>query len=474
MSRSTGAPEILIGLEVHLQVNSGTKLFSGEKWQEENAPNTLVSAVSLGLPGAIPTINPEVVTKGLILACRVGGAIACDLAFDRKHYTYPDLPKGYQITQKYTPLSVGGYFPYLHDNLLKVAAIRQVHLEEDAGKTITQEGTLYLDYNRAGAPLIELVSEPCFHSVDEAIAFLQQLQMWVRQADISSARMENGGMRCDVNVSVGKYLTRSEIKNLNSFSEIRKAVGELVVELSANSHLQAGYTFRYDTITKRLLAMRTKEQPRKYRFLPEFDLPAMPVRYFCSEQIYDHSNLPFPAEKVLDFKENYQMSTEEAWFFVHHHWADDILRQLTSVELLAEAVKVICGPLAALWKDLKKTPKLPGKWVDELQVLVKMVKDTKLSKDIAYNRVLPLLVKGKVLNVSEFAKQEGWVLNNKKGELSLLINKVLNEHPKERERLFAGERRLIGFFIGVVREQSGQSANPKLVSEILQDKLKGI
>jgi len=415
-----------------------------------------------------------VVTKGLTLASRVGGAIACNLAFDRKHYSYPDLPKGYQITQKYTPLSVGGYFPYLHDNVLKVAAIRQVHLEEDAGKTITQEGTLYLDYNRAGAPLIELVSEPCFHSVEEAIAFLQQLQMWVRQADISSARMENGGMRCDVNVSFGKDLTKSEIKNLNSFSEIRKAVGELVAELIANSHLQAGYTFRYDTIAKRLLAMRTKEQPRKYRFLPEFDIPVMPVRFFYLEQVHDDSAIPFPAQRVLDFKENYHVNTEEAWFFINHTWAEDLLKKLTSDELLTETVKLICGPLAALWKDFKETPKLYGKWVDELKLLIRMVKDMKLSRDIAYNRVLPLLVEGKVLNVSEFVEREGWLLNNKKGELSLLVNKVLDEHPKERERLFAGERQLIGFFIGVVRARSGQSANPKLVCDILQDKLKGI
>lgn len=474
MSIASGKAQVRIGLEVHLQVDEPCKLFSGELWQNTQAPNQQISAVTLGLPGAIPALNANVVTKGLILANRIGGAIACELTFDRKHYTYPDLPKGYQITQQRTPLSVGGIFPYLIGHVQKMASIQQVHLEEDAAKTIHKPSALWLDYNRAGAPLIELVTEPCFSSGKEATAFLQQLQMWVRQADISAARMEDGGMRCDVNVSLKCENERSEIKNLNSFSELRRAADILAEELKTRNEAYMGHTVKYDSIAKKLVSMREKEQSANYRFLPEFDIPTVPTRFFYSSQVPDYAAYPFPATKVVDLSEKYQMSTDEAWFFVQHEWAEDLLHQLTDKSIMSEGIKLICGPLAALWKDLDKIPNLDENWVAELERLLHMIKEAKVSRDVAYRRVLPVLVKRKLLSVEEFVKQEGWLLNNKKRQLSLLVNRMLDEYPAERDRLFAGERQLIGFFIGCIRDYSNYTANPKLVNEILQDKLKGI
>ncbi|MFO7939446.1 MAG: Asp-tRNA(Asn)/Glu-tRNA(Gln) amidotransferase subunit GatB [Bacteroidales bacterium] len=472
MCKDTQLPGMVIGLEVHLQVQDDVKLFSGEGQGLNSLPNEQVSPLSLGLPGALPVLNSRVVRRALAMARRMGGTIARYLAFDRKHYTYPDLPKGYQITQKRFPLCVGGGFRYYSGERERWASLQQIHLEEDAGKTQYQDHALHLDYNRAGIPLIEFVTQPCFTHSQEVVDFLQQLQLWVRKGKISFAKMEQGQMRCDVNVSLSGHTGRCEVKNMNSFYELRKAMGLLIQYLQEAPKAWLGHTLAYHSREKQLKRIRLKEKPTHYRYLPEYDIPVIPIENFYTQEVSQMSSVLFPADEIDWFCRTHHLAPDDAWFLLYNSWAEEFFRALVPPLSGQSVIHLLKGPFAALWKDLSDKPTCSQNLIEQLVTLMQMIEKEEISRDVAYGQVLPLMLHHKLHAVRPFVRQRGWLLNNNRLELSLVIDKVLEKYPKEYKRLLSGENQLIGFFIGRVRADYGEGANPKLIQTLLYEKRK--
>jgi len=459
-------PEIQIGLEVHMQLAVERKLFSTEKWQAAGVPNTQLSALTLGLPGSLPVVNTECVELALGMADALGCGIATILTFDRKHYVYPDLPKGYQITQQRVPLGVGGIFPYRYNNRKQLAYLQQLHLEEDAGKIIYDEGGLKVDYNRAGVPLAELVTLPCFSGADEVVAFLKQLQIWMQNSGISTARMETGGMRCDVNVSIAGDERRCEIKNLNSFQEIKDSIDAFRQLNKTEREPLLGFTLSYDVDMQALQVMRLKIPQRAYRYMPEFDIPDLSVKAIKGKITGKYCPKAFPWSCYLQYCDILKDDEDSAWFFASHFHEGvlfDILVKKYDVGLVKKMLK---GPYVAA-KKASNTEMDTKMLVHRLGEVLQLVLDGRVFLDVAYRHLLPEVLADTQNTAEEIARTNSWVRNRTKVNLLEIVEEVLEEFPEEVQRYKAGKLALIGFFIGKVRARSQQQASPAEIRKTL-------
>ncbi len=476
--------EPVIGLEVHVQLKTKTKIFSHSSHAFGNAPNTQTDPVVLGLPGALPVLNREAVS----LAVRASLAINCKVnrysQFARKNYFYPDLPKGYQISQYDHPLAEHGWLEIQTGELAKRIGITRLHMEEDAGKTIhdgfpDSHRYSYVDLNRAGAPLCEIVSEPDLRSADEAVAYLSELKLLMQFARASDCDMEKGQLRCDANVSVrlrgsDKFGTRCEIKNLNSFRFVKQAIQYEIARQAAL--LEAGGTVvqetrLFNTTTGSTAGMRGKEDSHDYRYFPEPDLPPLIVEDQWLDGIRDEiPELP-PAMRKR-FVEAYGLSEYDA----------KVLTLTAATAAYFEAAAKAAGnpKIASNWVqgELMGALNAAGKAIEdspvgaaELGELVALVNEGTLSGKLGKEVFAKMFESGKT--APEIIEAEGLRQISDTGELEKIISEVLARSERQVQQYRGGKTGVIGYFVGQVMKATRGQANPKLVNQMLRAALDG-
>jgi aspartyl-tRNA(Asn)/glutamyl-tRNA(Gln) amidotransferase subunit B len=472
--------EMVVGLEVHVQLKTRTKAFCSCSSSFGDAPNTNVCPVCLALPGALPVLNERAVD----LAVRAALALGCDVqevsVFARKNYFYPDLPKGYQISQYDKPLATGGKLEIglTDDGRCISVGITRVHMEEDAGKSLHDRfsGVTAIDLNRAGVPLIEIVSEPDLRSSTEAGAYLRTLKQILEYMDVSDVSMEEGSLRVDANVSARKrgdtkLGQKTEVKNMNSFSGVERA---LEVEFARQcAVLDAGGTVEQQTMlwdagTGQVRPSRTKEASHDYRYFPEPDLPPLELERKRIDRSREH--LPeLPAMRRARFQHDYQLN-------------DYDVEVLTSSPKLAEYYEGVARQhgdpkAAANWvmgevlAALKGTGQVIGHFSvrpADLAVLLNLVRDGTVSHTAA-KQVFAIMVKSGE-PPAEIAKRQGLLKVSDDDALRRWLDEVIAEHPKEAERFAAGEKKLQGVLIGAVMKKSKGSADPKRLAHLLGER----
>ncbi len=472
--------EVVIGLEVHVQLNTKSKMFCSCPTSFAERQNKNTCPVCLGLPGALPVINKEAVKKAMMFGWAVDATINKKSIFNRKNYFYPDLPKGYQISQFDIPIVENGVlYVDKEDGSKREIGITRAHLEEDAGKNIHEGEISKVDLNRAGTPLLEIVSEPDIRSSEEAVEYLKKLHSIVRYLDISDANMQEGSFRCDANVSIRpkgdeKLYTRVEIKNLNSFRFIQKAI-----EYEIERHIEAWEDGIYDSevvqetrlfdtqrgVTK---SMRGKEESADYRYFPDPDLPPLIIP---DEFFEETKNIPeLPDEKEERFIKEYGIKPYEAALIASSKETAKFFEEMMEEGIGAKnAVSWLTVELAArlneLGVDITKSP------IDSktLAKLVKRIEDKTISNKAA-KEVLDYLVKNGG-DVDEAIEKLGLKQITDTSAIEAIIDEVLAANADKVEQYRSGKDKLFGFFVGQVMKASKGKADPKVVNELLRKRL---
>lgn len=473
--------ETVIGLEIHVQLNTKSKIFSGASTQFGAPPNTQACAVDLGLPGVLPVVNAAVYPKAVAFGLAIGASISEISVFDRKNYFYPDLPKGYQITQMDKPIVLGGSVEIpLEDGSLKLINITRAHLEEDAGKSLHEafQQSTGIDLNRAGTPLLEIVSEPEMGTAKEAVAYARYIHQLVTYLGISDGNMAEGSLRCDANVSIRpigttKMGTRTETKNVNSFRFLERAINfevkrqQQVLE-SGGRIVQETRLFDPDRDETR--PMRSKETAMDYRYFPEPDLlPIQIDEAFISEV---KKNMPeLPREKAARFATEYQLTEGDAQVLV----ADPALANYF------EATARHChdAKTAANWVRVELLGRMNRDDIsiedsrlsaEQFGTLLLRISDKTISGKIAKD-ILDALWQGKAQSVDEFIEANDLKQVSGSDSLDPLIEKIIADNPKQAEQYRQGKTKLLGFFVGQVMKETAGKANPQQVNELVRAKL---
>jgi len=470
--------ETVIGLEVHIQLNTKSKIFCGDSTYFGSEPNTLVSAISLAHPGTLPKINQEVISKAVKLGLTLNSKINQSSTFDRKSYFYPDLPKGYQITQDKNPILIGGYLRLENGNQIR---IHHVHMEEDAGKSIhhLDPNNTLLDYNRAGTPLLELVTEPDFRSGEQVEQFLYSLRQLIRYIDISDGNMEQGSMRCDVNISVrlkgdSQYNNRCEVKNVNSMKYAKQAISFEVKRQIAI--MEAGETVAQNTLnfnpeTGETSPLRSKENATDYRYFPDPDLPPVLIdQGFIDELKKKMPSLPW--DLAREIKEQYGLSEADTRILIaEKETAHYFLTYTQEFPHHKAFVNVLINKLIPFCKEKKisLTELVVSK--ANLASMLSMVENNKLSISLAMQKLVPEMIFNPDSNPLELATQLGIIHSSDSNELENWINEVIAEFPDKVTAYQKGKKGLIGFFMGEIMKRSKGKANPKKTNALLSKKL---
>ena len=472
--------EPVIGLEIHVQLGTKSKLFSGASTNFGADPNTQACNIDLGLPGVLPVLNKEVLKMAVKFGLAINASINSPTSFARKNYFYPDLPKGYQISQLDNPIVEGGSIDVsISNGESKTIGITRAHLEEDAGKSLHEdyEGMTGVDLNRAGTPLLEIVSEPDLRSANEAVSYLKKIHSIVRYLEISDGNMAEGSMRCDANVSVRKkgettLGTRTEIKNVNSFRFVEKAINYEIkrqVDLLLKGEEITQDTILYDSIKDETRPMRSKEFANDYRYFPEPDLLPVILESNFIEEV--KQNLPeLLEEKKIRFMNEFQLSDYDA----------DVLVAEKGMASYYENVV-----------QLTKEPKLSANWVmgdlsaflnkENLDIVDTRVSHENLAKLI--QRISDNTISGKIAkeifeimwddnnDPDAIIEERGLKQVTDSSEIESLVDKILEDNPNQLSQFRSGKEKLFGFFVGQVMKASGGKANPSQVNEILKSKL---
>ncbi|HET7116919.1 MAG TPA: Asp-tRNA(Asn)/Glu-tRNA(Gln) amidotransferase subunit GatB [Hanamia sp.] len=473
--------EAVIGLEVHTQLLTKSKLFCGDSAQFGNPPNTNVSAISLAHPGTLPKMNE----KAVELAIKLGLAFNCDIVrnnyFARKNYFYPDLPKGYQVTQHTTPICKNGKIPIHLNGEEKEVLLNRIHLEEDAGKSIhdADENYTCIDLNRAGVPLLEIVSEPDMHSSDEAFAYITEIRKMVRHLQICDGNMEEGSMRCDANISVRlkgekKLGTKVEVKNLNSIRNVKKAIDyeiNRLINLLENDEEVMQQTRSFDANNGTTFSLRSKEEANDYRYFPEPDLAPFLI---TEEQINSiRSSLPeLPAALEKSLISQYSLSHEAAKVIAGDRettvYFKDIIKNTNHYK---SAANWIIGPVKSYLNEnnleIEKFPISPKTMVR----LTDIVEEGKVSFGIAASKIFPVLIKSPEKDPLEIAKQLNLLQEKNEDTLYLWIDEVLTSMPDKVAEYKKGKKNLAGLFAGEVKKKSKGKADMQAVIKIINQKL---
>jgi aspartyl-tRNA(Asn)/glutamyl-tRNA(Gln) amidotransferase subunit B len=495
---TTAAPaktkyEAIIGLETHCQLNTTTKIFSSEstKFDPDN-PNTNISPICLGYPGVLPVLNEKVleyaVKAGLALNCR----IAPYSKFDRKQYFYPDLPKAYQISQFDLPIAEHGWLeieiadkPNATPTKKKIG-ITRLHMEEDAGK-LTHGGSDRLsgsthslvDFNRAGIPLLEIVSEPDLRSGREAAEYAQELRRIVLYLGISDGKMQEGSLRCDVNISIRpvgqkEFGTKVEIKNMNSFSAIQKAIDYEIdrqIEAIENGDRIVQETRLWEEGSQRTISMRSKEGSSDYRYFPEPDLPPVEV---SPEQLekWKAEIVELPAQKRHRYEQDLGLSAYDARVLTDDRTVAEYFEAAVAAGGDAKQVaNWLMGDLAAYLKSNDLSITEIALKPDNLAELVSLIEKGTISGKIGKDILPELLTKGG--SVQQLVESKGLIQISDTGELEKIIDELMVAHPKEVEQFRNGKTKLKGFFVGQVMKKTSGRADPKLTNQLLGKKLPG-
>jgi aspartyl-tRNA(Asn)/glutamyl-tRNA(Gln) amidotransferase subunit B len=473
--------EAVIGLEVHVQLSTKSKLFSGASTNFGALPNTQACNIDLAMPGVLPVLNEEVLKMAVKLGIALNANINSPTSFARKNYFYPDSPKGYQISQMDKPIVESGYLDIeLENETVKRIGVTRAHLEEDAGKSLHEdfEGQSGIDLNRAGTPLIEIVSEPEISTSAEAVAYLKSIHSIIRYLEISDGNMAEGSMRCDANVSIRKkgttkLGTRTETKNVNSFRFVEKAI-QYEINRQINE-LESGKTITqetrlYDSQANTTRPMRSKEYANDYRYFPEPDLLPVILEKEFLESV--RKSMPeLPNEKRLRFQENYELNDYDSRLLVADrelaNFFEEVVKKSNSPKLSANWV--MGEFLAELNKNnlpINKS-KISAK---QLGTLIARIEDSTISGKIAKDVFEKMWSSSK--DADEIIKEEGLQQVTDLSEIGSMVEKVINDNPDQHQKYLSGKDRLFGFFVGQVMKESQGKANPSQVNEILKKKLK--
>ena len=473
--------EAVIGLEVHAQLSTQSKLFNGDSASFGAEPNTHVSAITLGHPGTLPKTNQ----KAVEYAIKMGLACNCEIErynyFARKNYFYPDLPKGYQVSQHTTPICKGGYVSIKTKNLEKRVKLNRIHLEEDAGKSIhdADENYTCIDYNRAGVPLIEIVTEPDMQSAEEAFQYVTEIRKLVRWIGVCDGNMEEGSLRCDANVSIrlrGETTlgTKVEVKNLNSIRNVKKAIEyeiERMIGMAEKGETIHQQTRSFDADTDTTFAIRDKEEANDYRYFPEPDLtpfrltekyisgiktalPALPEALFAqylSLGLNEYDARQLSDEKsTADYFEKVKANCKQ--YKAIANWMLGPLRQLVNEKNIS-------------FNELDVSPKA-------LADLIAIVEEGKVNFSVASLKILPALLQNPQKDPLQLATELNVLQVSESNDIEAWVNEVLNKMPEKVAEYKKGKKGLIGLFIGEMKKVSKGKADPKVATKIFEDKLK--
>ena len=473
--------EAVIGLEVHAQLATESKIFSSSSTKFGSPPNSQVNPVCLGMPGVLPVFNERV----LEYALKAGLATNCEITrksrFARKNYFYPDLPKGYQISQYDEPLCLSGHLEIDSGDGKKKIRITRIHLEEDAGKLVHEYSDFesHVDLNRAGVPLVEIVSEPDISTAEEAVEYVKKLRTILRYIEVCDGNMEEGSLRCDANVSVrpvgqSELGTKTEIKNLNSFRFIQRAI-EYEIKRQ-ESVLQSGgnvvqETRLFDSQKGVTFAMRSKEEAHDYRYFPDPDLLPVVVKEDYLEKI--RLSLPeLPEEKLSRFMDEFNIPRNDA---------ETLSSSRPLAEYFEECAKHANDNKAAsnwilneLLREVENEDKIAEFPVNprDLAELLNLIREGKINRKTAKEIFSEMISGGK--RAGEIVKEKGLTQITDEDEISSVISKIIQENPKEVERYKAGDTKLLGFFVGQVMKATKGKADPAVVNQTLRKSLEGI
>ena len=470
--------ECVIGLEAHVQLSTETKLFSRASTSFGQEPNTNVNLVDCGLPGVLPTVNKNAFYKAIRFGLAVDADINQTSLFDRKNYFYPDLPKGYQITQMELPIVSGGKVEIEIEGTKKIINLTRAHLEEDAGKSIHEgmAGT-GVDLNRAGTPLLEIVSEPEISSAKEAVAYMKALHQIVTFLDVSDGNMSQGSLRCDANVSVRKkgdkkLGTRTEIKNINSFRFIEKAINyeiERQIDVIESGESVTQETRLYDSIKNETRPMRSKEFANDYRYFPDPDL--LPVMISDEEIEEIKATFPeMPKDKFIRYQSEFKIPENDAQIISSSKnlatFFEECMENVKDAKLLSN---IMIGDISSLLNKENieiADSKLSTKNVSEL---VNLVTEGVISGKIAKTVLEETWDSG--LSPIEIVESSGLKQIDDDDEIERIIDQIISEHPDQVTAYKGGKDKLFGFFVGQIMKATQGKANPASANKILKDKL---
>ncbi|MFZ3046783.1 MAG: Asp-tRNA(Asn)/Glu-tRNA(Gln) amidotransferase subunit GatB [Desulfatirhabdiaceae bacterium] len=468
--------EPVIGLEVHAQLKTRSKIFCGCSTEFGAPPNTHTCPVCLGMPGVLPVLNKTVVEfairMGLATTCRISG----ESRFARKNYFYPDLPKGYQISQYENPIAEHGYVDIDGENIRKRIGITRIHMEEDAGKLLHDSGESFsrVDLNRTGVPLIEIVSEPDMRSPEEAGAYLRKIHAILRYLDICDGNMEEGSFRCDANVSIRPkgqdgFGTRTEIKNVNSFRFVEKAI-HYEINRQKDILMDGGEVIQetrlWDSSAGRTVSMRSKEEAHDYRYFPDPDLLPLVIDDDWIQRI--RSDLPeLPDTRKQRFIKQYGLPAYDAEILTSTRETADYFEACVRLGAPAKPVcNWIMGPLIAVLNTMEKTISNCPVSVSHLTELVLLVENGTISGKIA-KTVFEEMAES-CQSPKEIVHEKGLVQVSDVLTIESLIQDVISRNPKEVTDYRSGKDKVFGFFVGQVMKASRGKANPQMVNEILK------
>ncbi len=474
--------EVVIGLEVHAQMLTKTKAYSNDINEFGAIPNTNISVVSLGHPGTLPRMNKKTIEYAIKLGLACGCDIARDQYFARKNYFYPDLPKGYQITQDKTPICTGGaVIIKTEEGQEKSIGITRIHMEEDAGKSIHDVDVFdtLVDLNRAGVPLVEIVSEPDIRSSQEAYNYVTEIRKLVRYLEICDGNMEEGSLRCDANVSVNligakEFGTKVEVKNMNSIRNVQRAIEfEIIRQIEAieNGETLTQETRSFDALKGITISMRTKEAANDYRYFPEPDLQPL----FVDQKQIDAIKAEMPAlprDLFLKYSKELGLSEYDA----------TILTDTKAIALYYEELitftKNFKGAANLLMGDIKSYLNQQGVEIENFPIkaekiaqLIALLDGNKVSSTVASQKIFPELLKNPEKNPLQIAEELNVLQDSNEDSIKGYIQEVIDKNPSEVDRYRNGEKQLVGFFMGQLMKVSQGKADPKASNQLMREML---
>ena len=471
--------EAVIGLEVHAQLLTQTKAYSNDENIYGAAPNTKTSAITLGHPGTLPVSNKKVIEYAVKLGLSVGAKIRKHNEYARKNYFYADLPKGYQITQDTTPICNGGVIEILDEkNKTKKINITRIHMEEDAGKSIhdLDPFNTLIDLNRAGVPLLEIVSEPEIKTGDEAFNYVMEVRKLVRYLDICDGNMEEGSLRCDANISVrvrgeSKFGTKVEVKNMNSSRNVKNAIDFEIkrqIEVIENGGQIVHETRGFDAVKGITISQRHKEEANDYRYFPEPDLQPIEITKEYIEQI--KKTLPLlPKELNTIYQREYKLSQYDSNLLIEDKetalFFNEICALTNNYKL---AANIINGVIKSYLNENGLTITQLDISAKNIANLIDLIEGNQISNTIATSKIFPLLISSKK-SPKKIAEENNWIQESDNTILKDLILQALEKYPEKIQEYKNGKKGLIGLFMGEVMKISKGKADPKITNKLLRD-----
>jgi len=473
--------EAVIGLEIHAQLQTKSKLFCGDSAAFGGLPNTHISPITMGHPGTLPKTNK----KSVEFAIKMGLACNCEIArdnyFARKNYFYPDLPKGYQTSQHTTPICIGGTVPITTSEGTKDVILNRIHLEEDAGKSIHDIDDDYtcIDLNRAGVPLIEIVTEPCLHSSEEAYQYVTEIRKLVQWIEVCDGNMEEGSLRCDANVSIRlkgatELGTKVEVKNLNSIRNVKKAIDyeiERMIKIVEGGGKIIQQTRSFNTDNDTTFSMRDKEEANDYRYFPCPDL----APFHLTNEFIDSikSTIPeLPNELMNKYQHQFGLSAYDAAQLCDEKATSDYFNAAATYSKNYKAiVNWITGPIKQYLNDSNLSINNLSLDGQRLAALIALVDEGKVNFSIAATKIFPALLSDKNNSPLAIAEQMNLIQVSDSNELELWVNEAIAKMPDKVAEYKKGKKGLIGLFVGEVKKISKGKADPKIVTALLQEKL---